>query len=412
MNYYKPSTFIQKIQKLLRLYWVFVIGPFRRMKPVTLAKPSKHPVILMVVPHLDFVGGLENQALELSSALTRLGNWVTIVSDRFSKSPSREFQNGFLIYRVPSNLPQSKLSLLISLLLFLVHRRRSYGIVHAHGVTGMTLFALRVAKSLGMKTVIKGTTKDDFANIFSEQNRKHRQYQRWIKSIDCFIGISDELRNEMIACNIPAAKIKSIPNFVNTTKFFQPSADRREMIRSSFSVSKDQLIFLYLGRLEERKGVDFLLHAWQQISSGSLWIVGSGPAEERWRKLSEELRLQNIHFWGKTLIPIEFYHAADMFIFPSIREGFPNVLLEAMSCGLPCIATKIGGVTDIMQNDHQGLMVPPAASHELAQAITYSAAHPDARKKWSENAVRTIHPRFELSHTVSEYVSLYSELLS
>src|SRR5574341_308357 len=193
-RYYRPTSFTKKVKKIVQLYTLFLQARLRPRSTRTKTTPS--PAVLMLVPHLDYVGGLERQSIELAGALSRLGNWITTLTDRRDKFPGKEFQNGFLIYRIPSRLQPTKINLLFSLLFFFVRHRKSYQIVHAHGVTGFTLFGLRLAKLFNMKTILKGATKNDFVNLFTRNDQKHRIYRRWMQKVDCFIAISEELRSE------------------------------------------------------------------------------------------------------------------------------------------------------------------------------------------------------------------------
>jgi len=166
-----------------------------------------------------------------------------------------------------------------------------------------------------------------------------------------------------------------------------------------------------MGRLEKRKGANVLLEAWQKMDDGILWIVGSGAEESVLEKVAKELRLQRVQFLGGTLNPLDYYHAADVFILPSIQEGFPNVILEAMSCGLPCIASEIGGVTDIMKQDSQGILVPPGDAERLSEAIARMLSSPIDRNRWGQCAVKTVQDNYDFDRVLVNYLNLYSDLV-
>ncbi len=406
MSFYKPTTLLQKIIKLLQLFWYLLITK-HSMK--SKRDQSKHTGILMVVSKLDRIGGLELQALELSSSLVRHGCLITILTDSIDDSPAVEFRSGFLIRRLTRS--SKPFRLFLSLLCFLLQQRHSFQLLHAHGVTGFTLVSLRLAKLFGHRSLLKGATQDDFNHIFQRNDWKHRLYRKWILTAGCFVAISQEMKKEMIACGIPEDRIQNIPNAVNTIKFAPLSEDRKSFLKKRFSLSSEQIVFLFIGRLEARKGVDVLLQAWQICSPGVLWIVGSGPEEQKLKQISVNQNLANIIFHGESPSPLVYYQAADIFVFPSLKEGFPGVVLEAMSCGLPCIATKIGGITDQIEDRKQGLLVAPGNVQELADAIEYVTLHPEERTRWSQEARETILRRFDVSKTSSDYRSLYNELL-
>jgi glycosyltransferase involved in cell wall biosynthesis len=278
-------------------------------------------------------------------------------------------------------------------------------------VTGFSLLAVRVARLLHKPVLLKPATHGDLQNVFAGGAFKLRIYRRWIRQADCLIAISEEMKEEMLACGISEKQIRRIPNSVDTNRYVCASPERKATLRSRQGIPGGGLLFLYLGRLEERKGVDHLLRAWQRLQVGILWIVGSGPEEEKLKTISRDLKLRNVVFQGTTNAPLDFYQCADVLVFPSLREGSPNVLLEAMSCSLPCVATEIGGVTDLVHHDVDGFLVPPGSPEALAQAMEHAASHPADRKRWGEQAARLIRERFDVSRILAEYTDLYSELI-
>jgi glycosyltransferase involved in cell wall biosynthesis len=405
MSFHKPTTVPQKIFKLLQLFWYFlIVKSSQKLK----RNRGTHAGILMVVSKLDRIGGLELQALELSSSLIRHGCLITILTDSVDDSPATEFRSGFLIRRLP---PSTKpLRLLLSLLYFFLQQRHSFELLHAHGLTGFTIVSLRLAKFLGHHSLLKGATQDDFNDIFQRNEWKQRLYRKWILGADRFIAVSEEMKKEMIACGISEDRIQRIPNAVNTNKFAPVSEERKRLLKKRFSLSPEQTVFLFLGRLEPRKGVDILLQAWKKYSPGFLLIVGAGPEEQRLKQISADIK--NVMINAESRFPLDFYQCADVFVFPSVKEGFPGVVLEAMSCGLPCIATKIGGVTDQIEHRKQGLLVSPGDADELANAIQYVALNPEERTEWGREARETVLRRFDVSRISADYHFLYAELLS
>lgn len=407
MNYYRPTSFFQKIWKLTRLFFLFFLRRWTdKARP---ARPAALSV-LMAVPTIDRIGGLEIQAKLLASSLAECGQFVTVVTDRIDNSASRDFLNGYLLHRIPKR-KQRGIPLLISLFRFMNTRRRQYHILHAHGFSGFSLFAIRFARRLKIPVVMIAQTKNDVATIFAGHGLKHRLYQSSLRSVKKFIAISVELQQEMISCGIESAKIEHIPNFVVTSRFTALDASARMQLRARFRVVEDGPVFLFLGRLVERKGVHILLRAWQNVKSGALWIVGEGDQESELKQLASKLKLRNVTFHGKTATPLEFYQAADVFVLPSLEEGLPTVLLEAMSSSLPCVATRIGGVTDVLQNEREGLMIAPGSVEELSVAIERMTSQPERRRQWGRQARQTAIERFDLAAITARYIHIYKSFL-
>lgn len=161
--------------------------------------------------------------------------------------------------------------------------------------------------------------------------------------------------------------------------------------------------FVFVGRLEHNKGVAYLCEAFAGIEDAHLTIVGSGP-------LGDDLKARfagpNIEFAGRLDDAELFarYHASDCFVFASLYEGMPTVILEAMACNLPIIATDIGAVTTMVDKDN-GLVVPPGSTEALRTAIraflalpaesragmgAFSRARVEARFTWQQVARLTL----------------------
>jgi glycosyltransferase involved in cell wall biosynthesis len=406
MSYYKQTSIPQKFWKIIRLYVLSAQAAFRARRSF---KPQGSSV-LHVISEADRIGGLELQGLELARSLTECGDFVTIFTDISGTLPQKEFRNGFLIHRLPFRNRPGKLRLVFSTVLFLIRYGGRYDVVHVHGVTGFTLLAIRIGRLMRRPTLLIAQTKDDFRSIFSRNDLKHRIYQRWLLSIDDYIAISNELRNEMKDCGVPDSRIYKIPNFVNLARFKPATAEVRAALRSKFSVPNGQVVFLFLGRLVQRKGADVLLNAWRELP-GVLWIVGDGPERQSLEQQARDLNLKHVFFHGKTSTPLDFFQAADVFVLPSRIEGLPCVTLEAMSCGLPCIASSIGGVVEQIAHEKQGLLVPPDRPAALAQAIGRMVDDQPSRAQWGKQALEMVREKYDLLIAAKRYHRIYSDLV-
>ncbi|MCW3835405.1 glycosyltransferase family 4 protein [Sphingomonas canadensis] len=180
-------------------------------------------------------------------------------------------------------------------------------------------------------------------------------------------GLTDEVRRFLHA---PGARIVTLPNAVDLDYIdgFTGGA------RAADGIPR----FVFVGRLEANKGVAYLCEAFAGLDRAHLTIVGSGPLEA---DLRARFAGPNIEFAGRLDDAALFarYRASDCFVFASLYEGMPTVILEAMACGLPVIATRIGAVTT-MVDDANGFVVPPASSADLRGAIEAFLALPPAAR--------------------------------
>jgi glycosyltransferase involved in cell wall biosynthesis len=199
--------------------------------------------------------------------------------------------------------------------------------------------------------------------------------------------------------------IKVIPNGVNTLQF-------KPLPKKS---SKTTLI--YVGRLVKTKGVHILLEAFHQVLengiSADLIIAGDGPEREKLVSLTHKLGISNNTFFHgsvKNVAPL--LQKSDIFVLPSSVEGLPNALLEAMSCGLAVITTRVGGNTEIIENGINGLLIDPDDSQQLSITLIKIMKERETIEKLGRNARKTIETKFSIDNITTEYEKFYKELIT
>ena len=191
--------------------------------------------------------------------------------------------------------------------------------------------------------------------------------------------------------------------------------NEKAAIRRELNLPEDGLIIASLGRLVPKKGFDVLVSAFAQLKipgKSYLLIGGSGPQKDllvelsRKLKIEEQLILPGAINWNKTS---SFLGACDIFVLPSIRDphgnldGLPTVLLEAMACGLPCIASDIGGVSLVIESWSNGVLVQPSNVKELTGVLLKLLANSEIRVKLGAFARESIANKYNW-HNVSLYL--------
>jgi len=192
-----------------------------------------------------------------------------------------------------------------------------------------------------------------------------------IKNAGAVITLTEDMKKEMT--KIYKRDISVIPNGLDIKKFNNLS---KENIRRVMNISNDEKIIIFVGRLHPVKGVEYLIEAMEHIRQNDvktkLIIVGDGTERERLEKLVKKFDLtKNVLFVGRISnedIP-KYMTLSDVLVLPSLKEGFPNILLEAMASGLPVIATNIGGISEIIKNGENGFLVEPKNSKAIAEKI-------------------------------------------
>jgi len=188
-----------------------------------------------------------------------------------------------------------------------------------------------------------------------------------------------------IVLGFPKTKLCVIPNSINTEEF-KPALDGS--FRDKIGLDEDSKVVLMVSKLYEVKGISCLLKAWRIVTASYpnlkaiLVILGNG--NKYYENLADRLELTKVVFLKKFIphdeMPI-LYSTADVFILPSNYEQSPNVLLEAASCGVPIVATKVGGIVDIVKDGETGLLVNLESPEELAIALSKLLRNEELRSR-------------------------------
>jgi len=214
------------------------------------------------------------------------------------------------------------------------------------------------------------------------------------KRISRMIAVSAAVRDDIIKNNSKsfAAKVVTIYNGIDVQLFIHSNLTR-EAIRSRIGIPGKKFVYGTVGRLVETKGQSVLLQAFAQISEEcpQSWLVlaGEGRLESKLRGLAAELGIQeSVIFLGHRHDISEVLKAYDVFVLSSVAEGLPGALLEAMATGLPVIASRVGGVPEILNNSELGTMVSPRSVDELASAMKGLYRKPEEKRYEIGKALR------------------------
>ena len=205
----------------------------------------------------------------------------------------------------------------------------------------------------------------------------------------------------------PDKQIFSIPNLLELpAKAWsqQPRGDIREKLIVS------------VGRFAPEKGHRYLIEALCMLDQQKIpWrcaFLGDGELETELRALVEKHGLSKwVNFLGFCEDVFSVLLAADVFVLPSLHESSPNALIEAMGVGMPCIASDVGGIADLIENRVNGVRVPPQNSEELAAALYWVLTQPDVARELGRNARATIQRKFNSTESMWELEGIYSQLL-
>lgn len=232
------------------------------------------------------------------------------------------------------------------------------------------------------------------------------------------LGLKDFIINNKLTSE---GKLKILgngsSNGIDLIYFRSSSATRTESysIKEKYGLN-DKLIFLFIGRIVSHKGIEELLNAFSHINNKhpQTILLLVGDLEDSLYPLSAETKQKLLH---PSVIRVGYQtdvrcylELADIFVFPSYREGFPNVVLQACAFNLPCIVTDIVGCNEIIKNNVNGILIPPKDAGRLAEAMELFTLNSQIRKEMGEGNRRGVAKKFEQPVIWELLLSLYNSL--
>jgi glycosyltransferase involved in cell wall biosynthesis len=209
-----------------------------------------------------------------------------------------------------------------------------------------------------------------------QKMRVYNRLDRWsLPKADLVVTVCQAFARELASSiGLPLERFVVQHNAIKRQP--EPSATDVEMLRNRFGLDENECVILSIGRLSKEKAQADLISAFNGLCEGNteikarLIIVGDGPELESLRSAARASKHgERIVFAGQVSNVQPFYSIADVFVLPSHSEGSPNVLLEAMAANVPVVATAVGGVPEIVENDESALLVPASDPAALAAAI-------------------------------------------
>ncbi len=237
-------------------------------------------------------------------------------------------------------------------------------------------------------------------------------------------GLLEIIKKEKLNPGVPTKVIaQGSSNGIDLDHFSPESivdpAHSRKAIREELHIDPQALLFCFVGRIAKEKGIEELVEAFEELSSERqdmhLLLIGplekdNGPVSE---STLEKIRThKNISAPGRTDDVRPYLHASDIFVFPSYREGFPNVLIQAGAMGLPCIASDINGCNEIIIEAQNGLLVPVKNVKILKDAMHKLASSPTLRLSLAAQSRELISSRFSRQTVWNELKEVYNMELS
>lgn len=374
--------------------------------------------ILMVAPQFrPLVGGYERAAERLSNELGRRGHIVTVVTERRdSRWPSTEDCGTYSLSRLWC-VHRRGVHLFTSLLsysIFLMRNGPRFDVFHVHQYGYHAALTVLFGRLFRKPVILKIT------NTGPEGIQRTMGRYGWVcellsdlhRQVDACVATTAAGRNEAERFGISPERIAIIPNGLDTDDFVPRSGSERQDIKRRLGIH-DPLVVLFSGRLSKGKNVTGLVEAWQvvraKIPKATLVLLGEGPLRSSLeRQIAESGLRDGFMMCGSHVDVLPWYQVADVFVLPSAHEGLSNSLLEAMSCGVPVVSTKVSGSAEIFAECDIGEMVATGSHDALADALSCLLLAEDRREACADRARRYAVENFSIGEVAQKTEHLYA----
>lgn len=361
----------------------------------------------MKIVHLDTglaLRGGQRQLLRLAQGLRQRGHTQLVVCPEGSELEARAFRGGFSVFPLPAHDPAHAhgiLQLRQHLLAF------PCDILHAHDGRGQTLAWLA---SWGMPFRRVASRRVTFLPA-------DRWTHRWKYALTCHavIAVSDFIRQLLIQAGVPESKIEVISDGIEIPAE-PPTAALRLKVRAQWGFGDQEFVVGHLGAFTPEKGQDVALEAFallaERLPGARLLLAGDGPTRtspeivQRLEKVRDRVRL-----CGDIEDLTEFYPALDLFVMPSRAEGLGSAALHAMAFGIPVVASRVGGLPEIVSEGETGWLVPADSPGALAESILAAASDTPRLRRLGEKA-RERARQFSTDIMLARTEALYARLLA
>jgi glycosyltransferase involved in cell wall biosynthesis len=369
-------------------------------------------VCMVIQGFAPAIGGAELQLQRLLPHLAARGVTVSVLTRGHAGAPSRESVRGAQVIRtrVSGASALAAAVYVLSALAYLLRHRGRIDLVHAHGSLSEGAIALAAAalRLPALVKVLRAGVQGDFDQLGKRPLGKLRA--RLLARSVFFVSLSEEVRQELRERGVSPDRIFAVPNGVDVEAFRPAAEPERAALARSLGLG-DGMTAVYVGRLIDVKQVDTLVRALAQLSGVQLVVVGEGPELPNLRALAESTGVSGrVRFEGARGNVADYLRAADVFVLPSQSEGLSNALLEAMACGLACVATPVSGSADLLA-DGRGILVPPGDVAGWQSALGRLAADPRARRELGARASEYVRATHSIEVAADGLVAAYREML-
>jgi len=371
-------------------------------------------VLMPVLHYHPVIGGLERWTQNIAEGLSAQAQ-IFIITGKVKDRPNREELKRVKILRTSlfslKNLSYSSPFYIFTALPFIFFKslnlikKEEVNLLHCQGFLS-SLLGYLLSKLTGVPYIATVQRLEQSRSFFKKLVYKNAK-----------VCIAASLAIKEYFEEIGVKNIKVIPNGIDLKRFQNLN---REKNREKLGL-RDEFVVITVARLEKVKGLKYLLQAMKilntrykiQDAKYQLLIIGDGTEKEKLESLVKKLKMENkVRFLGQVpnkKIP-EYLSAADCFVLPSLSEGFGIVILEAMAANIPVVATRIGGILDIIEHGETGVLVEPKNPDGIAEALYKICSQLEFAKNLAQNA-KTNLDKYDWNNIVQKINLIYQNLV-
>lgn len=396
-------------------------------------------VMTVIDYYYPFKGGAENIARYIAEESIKKGvsqNILTIASDRIISLqggkyiPVEKINDKYTIYRFQharifgkeKDGPWFQHVTLLKYIIYMIRLRNTYDIIHAHTFLHPAAAAIIAGKIVHKPVVITGHNALFRLKNMVKSGEVPSYCMSLLKFCNQYVAINNNIAKEAHdICSIPKKKISVIYNGIDPVEFNNAQNDEeKNTLRVELGLPLNKRIIIYHGRINENKNIRSLIIALTKINSKykqklCLLLIGRGPQKEELKNLIGQFNLGDmVIFLKKQDVITDYLRASDIYCLPSFIEGFSVSLLEAMGCGLLCLASNIAGNKDAITDRYNGLLFNPHDIDDLTTCLSraFKMVQDGSSNSIQRCARKTVMDKYTTAVMTDKHISLFKKILN
>jgi len=348
-------------------------------------------------------GGMELALYSIAKNLALRGHDIHVITIWDEYLPKRSFQDGFHVHRVYKGKIKFFSMAFFLINIFFCLKSIQPNIVHVQQIWFGCIPAFFSKKLLKRPYIIYGRGSDIYHMSFF-----WRKMSKFIlKNAAKVIVLTEDMKRELQ--KIYCGEILIIPNGIELDNY-------KNLQKQNFRVSENKII-IFVGNLRPVKGLIYLIKAMEiihaEMENAILMIIGDGEDRKSLEEMVMKLHLEKVVIFIEKIpnkdIP-KYLVQGDVFVLPTLSEGFPNVILEAMAAGLPIVSTNVNGLSEIIRNEENGYLVEPRNPQQLADKLLQILKNPIQSKNFSNNNIEKV-KKYSWKNVIKYLEDVYLKVL-